>query len=88
VATIKSRLSRHGYNNVEDSQITFALNSQHAAGDIEKATELLILFQEAVDGIIRPYDPLVEMKGAVNRHAVSCYLDSVLFSMFGRLNAF
>jgi hypothetical protein len=73
---------------VDDSQVTYVLNSKHAAGDLDKAVELLILFQQAVDGIIRPYDPNIKMRGSENRGAVTCYLDSVLFAMFARLTSF
>lgn len=33
-------------------------------------------------------DPSVTLLGAVNRDAVSCYMDSVLFAMFARLRSF
>ena len=77
----------HGYK-AEDNQITYALNSKYASGDLDKAFELLVLFQESVDGIVKSFNPLVQMKGAENRDAVTCYLDSVLFAMFGRLGSF
>ena len=37
---------------------------------------------------MRPYDPRVNLQGAVNWNAVSCYLDSILFAMFARLDSF
>jgi len=73
---------------VDDDQIIYVLKSKHAAGDLDKAVELLILFQQAVDGVIRPYDPKIVIKGSENREAVTCYLDSVLFAMFARLTSF
>lgn len=87
IATLKNRLSLRGYT-PDEPQINYAINSKHANGDLEKAFELLILFQESVDGIVKPYDPSVHMKGAENRDAVTCYLDSVLFAMFARLGSF
>lgn len=87
IATLKNRLSLLGYA-PDEPQINYALTSKHADGDLEKAFELLILFQESVDGIVKPYNPLVHMRGAENRDAVTCYLDSVLFAMFARLGSF
>lgn len=42
----------------------------------------------ASEGIVTPFDPNVKLKGAVNRHAVTCFLDATLFSMFSRLDSF
>ena len=41
-----------------------------------------------MEGIIKPYDPRVNLLGAVNWNGVSCYLDSILFAMFARLDSF
>lgn len=49
---------------------------------------MVVLFQESVEGIIKPYDPSIHMEGAENRQAVTCYLDSLLFAMFARLGSF
>lgn len=46
------------------------------------------LLKEAEAGLIRPYDPHVEMLGAVNREGTTCYLDSLLFAMFTRTKVF
>lgn len=35
-----------------------------------------------------PYNPRVKMVGAENRGNVTCYLDSLLFAMFVKLDAF
>lgn len=59
-----------------------------ADGDVNKAFEILVLFQESVEGIIKPYDPSVQMLGAVNRQNVTCYLDALLFAMFARMDNF
>lgn len=88
ITAIKLRLAHLGWNKVEDDQINYVLSSKHANGDLDKAVELLVLFQQSVDGILKPYDPAVKMRGAENRGAVTCYLDSVLFSMFARLPSF
>jgi len=55
---------------------------------VDKAFEMVLLFQESVEGYIKVYDPKTHMQGAVNREAVTCYLDSLLFAMFARLGSF
>jgi hypothetical protein len=59
-----------------------------ADGDVDKAFEILVLFQESVEGIIKHYDSSVPMLGAVNRSNVTCYLDALLFAMFARMDNF
>lgn len=59
-----------------------------AAGDVDKAAELLILQRMSLDGQIVPCSSKVQMVGAENRGAVTCYLDSLLFAMFAKLPAF
>lgn len=49
---------------------------------------MVVLFQESVEGVIKPYNPSVHMEGAENREGVTCYLDALLFSMFARLGSF
>jgi hypothetical protein len=73
---------------IEDEQITYALLSHYAEGDVDKAVEMMILFQESVDGVIKPCNPAIQMKGAINRELVTCYLDATLFAMFARLGSF
>ena len=50
--------------------------------------ELLLLFQDSISGVIRPFDPRIKLLGAVNRDKVTCYLDALLFSMFLRNTVF
>ena len=52
------------------------------------AYELLSMTQDTEFGVIKKPDPKVRMLGAVNREAVSCYLDATLFAMFARLDSF
>lgn len=73
---------------LDEPQIEYALQTKYAGGDPDKALEILILFQESVEGLVRPYDHNVYMKGAENRENVTCYLDSLLFAMFARLGSF
>jgi hypothetical protein len=59
-----------------------------ADGDVDKAFEILVLFQESVEGTIKHYDNSIPMLGAVNRSNVTCYLDALLFAMFARMDNF
>lgn len=85
---IRSRLAEKGYTRIEDEQISYALGTQYADGDVEKALEMVLLFQDSVEGIIKPYNSEINMLGAENREMVTCYIDSLLFAMFGRLSSF
>jgi hypothetical protein len=73
---------------IDDPQIEYALQTKYADGDVDKAYEILELIQQSVEGQIRPFNPNVHMQGAENRHAVTCYLDALLFAMFARLQSF
>ncbi|CAG8975158.1 hypothetical protein HYALB_00004457 [Hymenoscyphus albidus] len=88
IQKIRDRLAQHGYSSIGDEQITYSLSSRHADGDADRAFEMLLLFQESVEGIIKPYDSSVQMQGAENREGVTCYLDALLFAMFSRLGSF
>jgi hypothetical protein len=76
------------YNGLKPELIRYALNSKFAGGDVDKAVELLRLQQTAFAGIIKPYNPKIQMLGAENRSNVTCYLDALLFAMFANLTAF
>jgi hypothetical protein len=56
--------------------------------DLEKAYDVLLLANDSFEGIIKDFDPNVNMLGAINRNMVTCYLDSLLFAMFARLDSF
>ena len=73
---------------MQEENIRYALRSQYASGDVAKAIEMLQLQQISFSGTILPYDPSVRMLGAENRGAVTCYLDSLLFAMFAKLESF
>lgn len=72
----------------QDSQILYALHSTYASNDLDKAFELLLAMSSACEGSIIKYEPGVKLLGAVNRKAVTCYLDSIIFAMFSRLDSF
>ncbi|THC94334.1 hypothetical protein EYZ11_006173 [Aspergillus tanneri] len=57
-------------------------------GDVDKAFELLLLLEDSIEGIVRDYTPRTKLLGAENRENVTCYLDSLLFAMFARLDCF
>ena len=55
---------------------------------MDKAISLLLLLEDSIEGIIRPYSSSTKLLGAENRRGVTCYLDSLLFAMFARLDCF
>lgn len=57
-------------------------------GDPDKAFELFLSVQDSVTGILHDYNPEAKLVGAVNRENVTCYLDSLLFSMFAQTDSF
>ena len=65
-----------------------SLRAAASQGDPEAAFRLLMLLEDTYEGIVKPYEPGVKLLGAVNRDAVTCYLDSLLFAMFVRLDSF
>jgi hypothetical protein len=74
--------------NVQDTQILYALHSLYASGDLDKAFEFLMAMSDSWEGLLKKYEPRVKLLGAENRKAVTCYLDSILFAMFSRLDSF
>lgn len=64
------------------------MTTNFASGDVERTAEFIEIEHKAGAGIIMPYNPSVHMVGAENRGAVTCYLDSLLFAMFSKLDAF
>lgn len=57
-------------------------------GDVNKTADFISLERKAASGFIVPYNPAIHMLGAENRGNVTCYLDSLLFAMFSKLDAF
>lgn len=55
---------------------------------MDKAFEILLLLEDAIEGIVRDYTPRTKLLGAENRENVTCYLDALLFAMFARLDCF
>ena len=73
---------------LKDGQVLWALRSFFSNGNEEAACLLLVAMSDASEGILTPFDPAVQLKGAVNRNMVTCFLDATLFSMFSRLDSF
>ncbi|KAL2122335.1 hypothetical protein VTJ04DRAFT_2790 [Mycothermus thermophilus] len=90
IDVISKRLEELNHHEISKDKevIRLALRSRYAAGDTDKAVELIQLQQQAFSGVIQPYDPNVKMLGAENRGNVTCYLDSLLFAMFAHMTAF
>ena len=66
----------------------YALRSKAIDGNVDKAYDLLLVFVDALRGTTKTYDKSVTLLGAENRELVTCYLDSLLFAMFARLDSF
>ncbi|KAK5945443.1 hypothetical protein PMZ80_002648 [Knufia obscura] len=88
VKTIKQKLLDSKGVLLKDAQIQWALRSQVARGDVDTTLILLNAMSDASEGLLTSFNPSVRLKGAVNRQAVTCFLDSTLFSMFSRLDSF
>ena len=88
VDLIAARAVELGFSSIPRDHMRFALMSKYSEGDVSKAIELIQLQQQAFSGTVLPYNPNVEMLGAVNRSNVTCYLDALLFAMYARLDAF
>ena len=68
---------------IHHDDVEAALESPFAEGDPEKASKLCELWEKSVHGQIEPYIPRIKLRGAINRNNVTCYIDSLLFGMFG-----
>lgn len=77
--------------------IVSALNCNYCNGSVDKAIELLLFFNDAITGKVVPISDFDarsigmvyhRLMGADNRNGVTCYLDTLMFSMFARLESF
>lgn len=75
-----------GISALEAQHFSYALHATKE--DVDKAISLLLLLEDSIEGIIRPYSSSTKLLGAENRRGVTCYLDSLLFAMFARLDCF
>lgn len=88
IKAVTLRLTQLGITNLRDAQIEYALRAKTTNGDVDKAADLLGVFEDSVEGIVRDYQPTLKLLGAENRQAVTCYLDALLFAMFAKLDSF
>lgn len=73
---------------LKEGQVEDVLRLPSVDGNADKALVLLRLVNAAAHGTILEPDLQVRLVGAVNRGNVTCYLDSLLFSMFSRTDSF
>ncbi|KAI6782452.1 uncharacterized protein J7T54_001309 [Emericellopsis cladophorae] len=85
---VQRRIQELAYHDVGRERIEISISSEYAQGDVDKAVDYIDIQQKAIRGEIIPYNPEVHMVGAENRGAVTCYLDTLLFSMFAKMDAF
>ncbi|KAK2766009.1 hypothetical protein FQN54_007524 [Arachnomyces sp. PD_36] len=85
---VELQVIKLGIADLGEDQMRYALRSNFADGDTDKAVELLTILEDAATGILRDYTPSIKLLGAENRNYVTCYLDALLFAMFARLDCF
>ncbi|RAL05563.1 ubiquitin C-terminal hydrolase family protein [Aspergillus ibericus CBS 121593] len=88
IKILEQRVAQLGITGLKPEHFSYALQSDHAQGDVDKAFDMLMILEDAIEGIIRGYTPTTKLLGAVNREGVTCYLDALLFAMFARLDCF
>lgn len=88
VKTIIQRLTNDGIVAIREPQVEYALRAESVKGDVEKAIQLLLVLEASVNGELRRFHWKTALVGAENRNNVTCYLDSLLFSMFCQLESF
>lgn len=88
IEEFSARLEELHITDIAPEHVRYVLLSRYAEGNVNKAVELMRFQRDAFSGVILPYNPNTKMQGAENRFFVTCYLDSLLFAMFARLQAF
>ena len=73
---------------VKNKDLARILNEPYAKGDSAKASEVIDLLDRSEAGTIDPVRPSQRLLGAVNRDGVTCFLDSLLFTMFAMLDSY
>ncbi|KAL7271839.1 hypothetical protein RUND412_005379 [Rhizina undulata] len=87
VTKITNELANAGIS-VDVNAIQRVLRGRYANGDPDKALELLNMIEDSNDGIVTRVRSDVMMLGAENNGGVTCYMDTLFFAMFARLDAF
>ncbi|KAG5928018.1 hypothetical protein E4U42_001400 [Claviceps africana] len=88
IGQVQSRLETLDVTNIADEYIKDVMLSNIGDGDVQKTVDFIVSERKAASGLIVPYNPMIRMLGAENRGNVTCYLDSLLFAMFSKLDAF
>ncbi|KAG6010771.1 hypothetical protein E4U21_004159 [Claviceps maximensis] len=88
IEQVQRRLETVDVSNMTDEYIKDVMLSNIGDGDVNKTVDFIALERKAASGFIVPYHPAIHMLGAENRANVTCYLDSLLFAMFSKLDAF
>ncbi|EHK27265.1 uncharacterized protein TRIVIDRAFT_34531 [Trichoderma virens Gv29-8] len=88
IEDIQRRLDQLHIMNITEEHVRDILGTKFVDGDPERAVQFIDIEKKSSSGVILPYDPSVQMVGAENRSAVTCYIDSLLFAMFSKLDAF
>ena len=88
IQELSSQLASLGHKSVPQARVEYVMRAKSVEGDPVKAFKLLMLFEDSVGGVLRPYDSNVKMLGAENREKVTCYLDALLFAMFAKTDVF
>ena len=88
IKSILDRLRHYGIDNINEANVEYALHSRSSQGDPEAAFRMLMMLEDTYEGIIKPYSLDTRLVGAVNRDGITCYLDTLLFAMFAKLDSF
>ena len=88
VHELSRQMAALGHTTVPQSRIEYVIRRSSTEGDAAQAQSLLLLFEDSIGGILRPYDSTIKMLGAENREKVTCYLDALLFAMFAKGDVF
>ncbi|KAI9662045.1 MAG: hypothetical protein M1831_002960 [Alyxoria varia] len=88
ITELTNKLATLGNGNVPRSRIDYAIRASSPSASVDEAFQLLMLHEDAVGGVLKPYNPHVKLLGADNRERVTCYLDALLFAMFAKLDTF
>lgn len=71
-----------------DKHLERILNQPYAKGNRVKAEEVLNLLEISENRKVLPKEPARKGSGAINRGGNTCWLDSLIFAMFGFLDNF
>ena len=88
IKDVQYRLDELGITDVSVDHIRDIMSTKYAEGDPGRTAEFIDIEQRSSTGALIPYNPQIHMVGAENRGNVTCYLDSLLFAMFAKIDAF